>query len=157
MARTGNGATTKRKRATKESLEDAVSAASLLESKSDGAVGAILNEDDALPDIVDEESEGEETFGEAADEAISDDAEDEEEEGDDEDQDTPDEEEDDSDSDLDDEDDFLDGAEDLRPPFPVPKTIVSDITGRPKRVYPEIEPDYDSDSSTEEVRALSTL
>ncbi len=35
--------------------------------------------------------------------------------------------------------------------FPKPKTIVSDITGRPKRVYPEIEPDYDSDSSTEDV------
>ncbi|KAL4265650.1 Ribosome biogenesis protein ERB1 [Pleurotus pulmonarius] len=34
--------------------------------------------------------------------------------------------------------------------FPKPKTIVSDITGRPKRVYPEIEPDYDSDSSTED-------
>ncbi|CCM02832.1 uncharacterized protein FIBRA_04944 [Fibroporia radiculosa] len=34
--------------------------------------------------------------------------------------------------------------------FPKPKTIVSDITGQPKRVYPEIEPDYDSDSSTED-------
>ena len=36
---------------------------------------------------------------------------------------------------------------------PKAKTVISDITGRPKRVYPEIEPDYDSDSSTEEVRA----
>jgi len=36
-------------------------------------------------------------------------------------------------------------------PFPKPKTIISDITGKPKRVYPEIEADYDSDSSTEEV------
>jgi ribosome biogenesis protein ERB1 len=35
--------------------------------------------------------------------------------------------------------------------FPKAKTIVSDITGQPKKVYPEIEPDYDSDSSTEEV------
>ena len=35
---------------------------------------------------------------------------------------------------------------------PKAKTVISDITGRPKRVYPEIEPDYDSDSSTEEVR-----
>lgn len=35
--------------------------------------------------------------------------------------------------------------------FPKPKTIISDITGHPKRVYPEIEPDYDSDSSTEDV------
>ncbi|KAF8341995.1 NUC169 domain-containing protein [Cantharellus anzutake] len=30
------------------------------------------------------------------------------------------------------------------------KTIVSDITGRPKRVYPHIEAGYDSDSSTED-------
>ena len=37
--------------------------------------------------------------------------------------------------------------------FPKAKTIVSDITGQPKRVYPEIEPDYDSDSSTEDVRS----
>lgn len=36
--------------------------------------------------------------------------------------------------------------------FPQAKTIISDITGQPKRVYPEIEPDYDSDSSTEDVR-----
>lgn len=35
--------------------------------------------------------------------------------------------------------------------FPKPKAIISDITGQPKLVYPEIEPDYDSDSSTEEV------
>ncbi|KIY49569.1 BOP1NT-domain-containing protein [Fistulina hepatica ATCC 64428] len=34
--------------------------------------------------------------------------------------------------------------------FPKPKTIISDVTGWPKRVYPEIEPDYDSDSSTED-------
>ncbi|KAF8897288.1 NUC169 domain-containing protein [Infundibulicybe gibba] len=34
--------------------------------------------------------------------------------------------------------------------FPEPKTVISDITGRPKRVYPEIEPEYDSDSSTED-------
>ena len=37
--------------------------------------------------------------------------------------------------------------------YPRPKTIISDITGQPKKVYPEIEPDYDSDSSTEDVRA----
>jgi ribosome biogenesis protein ERB1 len=36
--------------------------------------------------------------------------------------------------------------------FPRAKTIISDITGQPKKVYPEIEPDYDSDSSTEDVR-----
>jgi ribosome biogenesis protein ERB1 len=36
--------------------------------------------------------------------------------------------------------------------FPRAKTVISDITGKPKRVYPEIEPEYDSDSSTEDVR-----
>jgi ribosome biogenesis protein ERB1 len=36
--------------------------------------------------------------------------------------------------------------------FPKAKTIVSDITGQQKKVYPDIEPDYDSDSSTEDVR-----
>lgn len=35
--------------------------------------------------------------------------------------------------------------------FPESKVVVSDITGQKKIVYPEIEPDYDSDSSTEEV------
>ncbi|KAH9963180.1 ribosome biogenesis protein ERB1 [Russula dissimulans] len=34
--------------------------------------------------------------------------------------------------------------------FPRAKTIISDITGQPKKVYPEIEPNYDSDSSTED-------
>lgn len=34
---------------------------------------------------------------------------------------------------------------------PKARTVISRITGRPKRVYPEIEPDYDSDSSTEDV------
>ncbi|KAF8485024.1 BOP1NT-domain-containing protein [Russula ochroleuca] len=34
--------------------------------------------------------------------------------------------------------------------FPRAKTAISDITGHPKKVYPEIEPDYDSDSSTED-------
>lgn len=36
--------------------------------------------------------------------------------------------------------------------FAKSKTVISDITGQPKKVYPEIEPDYDSDSSTEDVR-----
>ncbi len=35
--------------------------------------------------------------------------------------------------------------------FPKAKTVVSEITKQPKLVYPEIEPEYDSDSSTEEV------
>lgn len=38
--------------------------------------------------------------------------------------------------------------------FPKAKTITSEITGHPKRVYPEIEPNYDSDSSTEDVGSL---
>ena len=41
--------------------------------------------------------------------------------------------------------------------FPEEKTIISEITGQQKRVYPEIAPDYDSDSSTEDVRTLSEL
>ena len=36
--------------------------------------------------------------------------------------------------------------------FPKSKDVISEITGHPKRVYPEIEPEYDSDSSTEDVR-----
>jgi ribosome biogenesis protein ERB1 len=36
---------------------------------------------------------------------------------------------------------------------PQGKMIRSEITGHPKRVYPEIEPEYDSDSSTENVSA----
>ena len=34
--------------------------------------------------------------------------------------------------------------------IPEVKNEISDITGAPKRVYPPIEPDYDSDSSTED-------
>ncbi|KAH0839680.1 ribosome biogenesis protein ERB1 [Lanmaoa asiatica] len=34
--------------------------------------------------------------------------------------------------------------------FPKSRNIISEITGHPKRVYPEIEPEYDSDSSTED-------
>lgn len=35
--------------------------------------------------------------------------------------------------------------------YPEPKIIKSAITGEPKKVYPPIEPEYDSDSSTEDV------
>ncbi|KNZ74417.1 Ribosome biogenesis protein ERB1 [Termitomyces sp. J132] len=48
-----------------------------------------------------------------------------------------------------DEDDSSSDADSLHV-FPKAKTIISNITGQPKRVYPEIEPDYDSDSSTED-------
>lgn len=42
-----------------------------------------------------------------------------------------------------------DGSSDMHT---FPKNVISEITGQPKRVYPEIEPEYDSDSSTEDVR-----
>lgn len=51
--------------------------------------------------------------------------------------------------------DEQDGA-DEEPPLDG-KTVISNITGRPKRVYPEIVPEYDSDSSTEEVRKPMSL
>lgn len=35
--------------------------------------------------------------------------------------------------------------------FPKGEVVISNITGQPKREYPEIDPVYDSDSSTEEV------
>jgi ribosome biogenesis protein ERB1 len=38
--------------------------------------------------------------------------------------------------------------------FPRAETIISDITRQPKKIYPEIEPNYDSDSSTEDVRVI---
>ena len=41
--------------------------------------------------------------------------------------------------------------------FPKAKTAISNITGQPKKVYPEIEPDYDSDSSTEDVRSFFAM
>ena len=39
--------------------------------------------------------------------------------------------------------------------FPREKRVKSGITGRPKRVFPPIEPEYDSDSSTEDVSPFS--
>ena len=63
-------------------------------------------------------------------------------------------EEDQSDDDHGEEDDDSDDSE--LHIFPKAKTVVSGITGRPKRVYPEIEPEYDSDSSTEDVRSPYT-
>lgn len=43
------------------------------------------------------------------------------------------------------------GSDDSLHVFPKAKTIISKITKQPKTVYPEIEPNYDSDSSTEDV------
>ncbi len=68
--------------------------------------------------------------------------------------DTEDEEEDEDE--LEDEEDEDEGESDASDDslhvWPKPKTVISDITGQPIRVYPDIEPDYDSDSSTEDVR-----
>ena len=69
---------------------------------------------------------------------------------------SPGEDEDDTDSESEDEEKDSEDASsdnDLHI-FPKAKTIISDITGQPKKVYPEIEPDYDSDSSTEDVRTF---
>ena len=70
---------------------------------------------------------------------------------------SPDEDEDDSESEDEERDDEdASSSDDLRI-FPKAKTVISDITGQPKKVYPEIEPDYDSDSSTEDVRAFPNV
>ncbi|KAH8106234.1 ribosome biogenesis protein ERB1 [Cristinia sonorae] len=58
-------------------------------------------------------------------------------------------EEDEEDEEEEDEEEDLSDDDEIHI-FPKAKTIVSDITGQPKRVYPDIEPDYDSDSSTED-------
>ena len=55
-----------------------------------------------------------------------------------------------------DDEDASESSDDDLHIFPRAKTIISDITGQQKKVYPEIEPDYDSDSSTEDVRAFPT-
>lgn len=62
-----------------------------------------------------------------------------------------DEDEDEEEGNEDEEEDDGDVSDDDLHVFPRAKTVISDITGQPKRVYPEIEPDYDSDSSTEDV------
>lgn len=106
-------------------------------SEDDGEVDE-FPEIDARSDSEDEEGGGSEGDEESEVEEDSDDGdEDEEEDGD-------------SDSELDTDDDDLHI-------YPKPKTVISDITGQPKRVYPEIEPDYDSDSSTEDVRSQSYI
>ena len=61
-----------------------------------------------------------------------------------------------------DDDDSAEGSDDsesdnLLHTFPKPKTVVSDITNQPKLVYPEVEPNYDSDSSTEDVSSYLPL
>ena len=62
--------------------------------------------------------------------------------------------EEDEDDEAGEDEDSEDTSDDDLGIFPKAKTVISDITGQPKRVYPEIEPNYDSDSSTEDVRDL---
>jgi ribosome biogenesis protein ERB1 len=143
--------TSKRKRSDQNEAEQVPALATAPAALSVQASGGLLKGD--LPEPDDSDEEGLPEIALSGSEA-------EDEDGDDEDDDsenTPDEEEDpsesDSGSDRDDQDDFVHGAETLvHVPFPVAKVITSTITGQPKRVYPEIEPDYDSDSSTEDVR-----
>lgn len=79
-----------------------------------------------------------------------------EEEEDEEESESEDEDEDEEDEeDVSEDDSSSEGVSSDTHPFPRPKTIISNITGQPKRVYPEIEPDYDSDSSTEDVRVYN--
>ena len=64
------------------------------------------------------------------------------------------------DDDDDDDDDDAENSDDSESVnslhlFPKPKNVVSEITHQPKLVYPEIEPGYDSDSSTEDVSSSS--
>lgn len=74
-----------------------------------------------------------------------------------------DEDEEDSDSEEEEEDEEEEGSDEGETSdgslhvFPRAKVITSKITGQPKKVYPEIEPDYDSDSSTEDVSCLTAL
>ncbi len=108
-----------------------------LEMLSDDEDGNEVQSDDGevdqFPEIHTESDSEEEEEEEASDEEVSVEEEDEEEE------------------DKDEESDSAsDSAESLHV-FPKAKTVTSDITGQPKLVYPEIEPDYDSDSSTEDV------
>lgn len=60
------------------------------------------------------------------------------------------EEEDESEEDEDPSEEGDSGSDSAIHIFPRVKSTISNITGRPKRVYPEIEPDYESDSSIED-------
>lgn len=122
------------------SFDDAAPVAALADngelemlSDEEGEEGAASDDGqvDEFPEIDTRSDSEDDVEGATADEEEDSDEEDEEDE------------QDDSDTDSDDSEHHI---------FPIAKNIVSDITGHPKRVYPEIEPDYDSDSSTEDVR-----
>lgn len=110
----------------------------LSEDEDDGDVSSDDGQLDEFPEIVTD----------------SDSEEDEDEDGD-EDEEERDATSDEEDEDEDEEDADSDASDTSLHIFPKAKVIVSDITKQPKNVYPEIEPDYDSDSSTEDVSPLS--
>jgi len=111
----------------------------LSDEEEDGNISSDDGGVDTFPGIVNESDSDDSDFDEEEDE--DEDSEDEEDEEEDEDE--------ESDGDGDESDDSLHV-------FPKAKTIVSGITNQPKTVYPEIEADYDSDSSTEEVSAYAS-
>lgn len=113
-----------------KSFSEAVGLEMLSDEEDDGASGSDNGEVDEFPEI-DTRSDSDDADFEASDVEGSD--------------------EDEEDTeDLGEEGSVSDADSDLHI-FPESKTIISDITGQPKLVYPEIEPDYDSDSSTEDV------
>jgi ribosome biogenesis protein ERB1 len=102
----------------------------MLSDEEDGDASSDDGHVDEFPEIVNESSSEESDYEE-------------DEEDDEGDEDEEDSEENDEASDAD--------SDDSLHVFPKAKTIISDITQQPKIVYPEIEPNYDSDSSTEDV------
>jgi ribosome biogenesis protein ERB1 len=121
---------TKRKQVDEEDVSpENLQATGSLEMLSDEEDAGDTSSDDGqideFPEIVDESESGESDF----------------------------EEDDDDDESQEDDERDDEGAEsdDSLHIFPKAKVVVSEITRQPKTVYPEIEPDYDSDSSTEEV------
>lgn len=100
----------------------------MLSDEEDGDASSDDGHVDEFPEIVDESSSEESDYEDEEDE---------------------DEEEEEDSEDNGDESDA--NSDDSLHVFPKAKTIISDITQQPKIVYPEIEPNYDSDSSTEDV------
>ena len=122
-----------------------------LELDSEEEMDEELSDDEeveAFPEIDVKSDSGEEDDGNDEEE---DEDEDEEEGEEDEEEDEEDEEENEGDEDELSSEDISDDVIGI---FPVAKTVFSDITGQPKRVYPNIEPNYDSDSSTEDVSSF---
>ena len=125
------------------------------EDEEDGAFEQELRPNGTLEMLSDEEDDEDvssddgqlDAFPEIVDESDTDESE--EDEGE--------EEEEDEKSEDEDEDESEAESDDSLHVFPKAKTVVSDITKQPKVVYPEIEPEYDSDSSTEEVSELILL